>query len=959
MSKIKYLLHSLTENLSNNDNFINHAIFEQMKATFKLKRLKQYYAELFDDDKILKFTGKKLYDKIKAEKLNPDDYPEILKYEMTNTANNRVTTNKKILKTFNKTEITDEEQEKLLTHYDEINPYKEQSKYLEDKGKNDGIELQPHQRRFIEGFFYANLRGAIAFWGVGTGKTLGAVSSMKLYLGLFPSNKIIIISPPALIGNMANSMVDYGINIQDKRILFYTYDEYYRHGIDAENCFVIIDEAHNFRTEIETRKIAKEGERDTDIEAISNKKGYAVLTKAGFKCHKILLLTGTPFVNGLYDIENLISFAEGKEPTTRDNFGYICSDNDARYDYFKYRISHYMDTGDNGNFPKINYNYIPIIVHNEEILADLQQKPTLDTNPFYSHSRSSSETYGAFKVNYVIEKIKENPTYKTIIYSTFMDAGIKQMEKKLKDNNIDFVRITGSETTSEKQQSVFRFSPEKAPKELQQNLTPVRVLLISRAGAEGVDTSNVRQLFVISGQWNEALYEQIIARASRYKSHHSLPPDQRFVNVYKLFLCSAQEAKEINKFNNPNYDFGAMLKIINDAKEREREKEKKEKAGKPTFDIRVLADAKKGSKTKKEILEAADYANKRDTYQRDNVVQGLFKGVVTADFMLFLLQKSKLQIITNFIVELDKIPQLEKSISDLPHAKEIFDEITTKNIQNNKIVPYLKNIINPISIKLKGLLVSVEKKDQKHIEQIQNALSKMTAPDIKKAAKKLLARNQEFFTSTKDARELVELSGIKNNYSSIIRVLEPSAGHGVLIRELLNKEKKNFSIDMVEIMNDNREVLKTFVDAAPSILNLMHEQNFLLFTSSTVYDLVIMNPPFHIRKSDHPMYKRDIYDIDFVMRAYAMLSDGGVLVAIVSQHWKSDKKYEDWLESVNWMHNERTQYWSGLQGREAQEITALPITVLKITRHYNKNIGETGEILNLNRTYIKEENFNK
>ena len=63
MSKIKYLLHSLTENLSNNDNFINYTIFEQMKATFKLKRLKQYYAELLDDEKILKFTGKKLYDK--------------------------------------------------------------------------------------------------------------------------------------------------------------------------------------------------------------------------------------------------------------------------------------------------------------------------------------------------------------------------------------------------------------------------------------------------------------------------------------------------------------------------------------------------------------------------------------------------------------------------------------------------------------------------------------------------------------------------------------------------------------------------------------------------------------------------------------------------------------------------------------------------------------------------------
>ena len=40
------------------------------------------------------------------------------------------------------------------------------------------------------------------------------------------------------------------------------------------------------------------------------------------------------------------------------------------------------------------------------------------------------------------------------------------------------------------------------------------------------------------------------------------------------------------------------------------------------------------------------------------------------------------------------LTQLEKSISDLPHAKMIYDEITTKNIQNKELIPYLKNVIN-------------------------------------------------------------------------------------------------------------------------------------------------------------------------------------------------------------------------------------------------------------------------
>ena len=72
--------------------------------------------------------------------------------------------------------------------------------------------------------------------------------------------------------------------------------------------------------------------------------------------------------------------------------------------------------------------------------------------------------------------------------------------------------------------------------------------MISRAGAEGVDTTNCQtMIIIIDHQWNDATSEQIIARAIRFKSHHNLPQKERYVNVYRLLLCFSGEKATIEK----------------------------------------------------------------------------------------------------------------------------------------------------------------------------------------------------------------------------------------------------------------------------------------------------------------------------------------------------------------------------------------------------------------------------
>ena len=47
------------------------------------------------------------------------------------------------------------------------------------------------------------------------------------------------------------------------------------------------------------------------------------------------------------------------------------------------------------------------------------------------------------------------------------------------------------------------------------------------------------------------------------------------------------------------------------------------------------------------------------------------------------------------------------------------------------------------------------------------------------------------------------------------------------------------------------------------------------FVNPIEYDMVIMNPPFHLQKANFTYLDKDYYDIDFVKRAYYMLKNGG------------------------------------------------------------------------------------
>ena len=64
----------------------------------------------------------------------------------------------------------------------------------------------------------------------------------------------------------------------------------------------------------------------------------------------------------------------------------------------------------------------------------------------------------------------------------------------------------------------------------------IKVFMLTKAGSEGINLFNVRQIHIVEPYWNEVLVEQVIGRGIRQKSHNALPMKDRHVDVFRYTM---------------------------------------------------------------------------------------------------------------------------------------------------------------------------------------------------------------------------------------------------------------------------------------------------------------------------------------------------------------------------------------------------------------------------------------
>jgi hypothetical protein len=512
-------------------------------------------------------------------KIRKDDVVKYLlyhKYDISNLPEieKQPTRTTNILKRFNTKVYNDEEQEQFLNKgYEVKDPLKSKKDYYNTKtSKEERLTLLEHQKKFLRKFFLSNVSGCIVFHGVGTGKTLTAVVASHYYLSLYPEGNVIVISPPALILNFVNGLKQYGLDIEDNMYSFKSFEQFARNpNIKNPKSLIIVDEAHILRTYISfTEQDDEKGNKIINI--TSNKRGYAVL-EACKKCDKCILLTATPFINKLYDIENLLSMVDKKQPLSQNTFYEMITNTSSRNDYFRFKISHYENSPTSEFFPEKIQEYVPLVMDEEELKIydrfdkgdnsvveeegiDIIMNAESDNalTAFYNGTRQYSDTLGGKMIDFIINRIKNaKTTGQFIIYTTFITNGLNKIKRALSSNNITFATISGNESNDKKEDAKNKY-----------NNAEVEVLLITKAGTEGVDTVATEAVFIYEGsQWNEPLVEQAIARAVRYKSHYHLPKSQQKVWIYRLLIIKESDLDLINKINqNKIFNFSAINKTF-------------------------------------------------------------------------------------------------------------------------------------------------------------------------------------------------------------------------------------------------------------------------------------------------------------------------------------------------------------------------------------------------------------
>lgn len=443
--------------------------------------------------------------------------------------------------------------------------------------KRSKKSLREYQQVAIQSF--VERRGIIVAYGMGTGKTLLAVAAAECAMDENPNLSVIVSTPASVVDNFKNAIKQYGssqlkYNVVSHGEIFSKYTSVNGDMKELAKIFtnkiLIIDEAHNLRgldtfddMEEEEKKDFKKppekGEtlllRATEIVDVPKKmrkvaRCFVDICKIP---NKVLLLSGTPIVNTPLDLIPMIAMVDGQEPISHRYFKqeiYNMEENEPGpqfKDYFGGKIVYcFPDKARDQNYPK--RVDIPVLIPMDEkfrksyedlvnavaggvpqnlfqTLKEYKLDPTKKLKTFMNGLRRGINNIKDLdgKIPKLEEAVKICRTGKTIIYSGWLEAGINVLKKRLTEEGLSYREISGQTPMKKREEVKNEFNSDKAD-----------VLLITKAGGEGLDLKGVRNVIIYEPLWNNAMLEQVVARAIRFRSHVDLPPEERYVNVYYL-----------------------------------------------------------------------------------------------------------------------------------------------------------------------------------------------------------------------------------------------------------------------------------------------------------------------------------------------------------------------------------------------------------------------------------------
>ena len=433
-------------------------------------------------------------------------------------------------------------------------------------------ELRPHQSRVLRRI--REQPGLVVAHGLGSGKTLTSIAAGEELGG-----DTAVVAPAALLGNYAKE-VDKHVSSPDTRRFL---ESLQRVGLRKELAappgrLLVVDEAHRLRDPASKTRMA--------------------LAKAAPSFDKTLLLTATPVYNHPHDLAALVNLVSGEPllPASKGDFSkeYVSSEKVKPGFFARLRgvkpgarqrltnekklgeiLGTWVDYHDNPpeGFPSVSYEKVdvPMSDHQHKLYSSFMdtapawlrhkvrkglppsKAESKQLNAFASATRQVSNTTLPFDavtpeaeqlaasaklqraVGELARRHADDPEYRSVVYSNFLDAGLSPYEKLLQDTKVPYGKFTGGMKRTERDELVRRY-----------NEGDLRALLISSAGGEGLDLKGTRLIQVLDPHWNEEKIRQVIGRGVRYKSHAHLPEEDQNV-VVQRYRSTLPERKGLGR----------------------------------------------------------------------------------------------------------------------------------------------------------------------------------------------------------------------------------------------------------------------------------------------------------------------------------------------------------------------------------------------------------------------------
>jgi len=160
------------------------------------------------------------------------------------------------------------------------------------------------------------------------------------------------------------------------------------------------------------------------------------------------------------------------------------------------------------------------------------------------------------KMSKILDNINNNPGI-NMVYSQFRTLeGIGIFELVLKANG--FFKF-GDNNNKQKSNNIYAIYSGMEDPDYRKNILKtitskdnskgdlIKVLLISSAGAEGLDLKNIRCIHIMEPYWNEIKIKQVIGRGVRRNSHIDLPEKDRNVKVFRYYSILSDQQKSETK----------------------------------------------------------------------------------------------------------------------------------------------------------------------------------------------------------------------------------------------------------------------------------------------------------------------------------------------------------------------------------------------------------------------------